>query len=254
MTQCYVSASPPFLLRCKTRHYFTGSQVGGTAPLTICIHKPAPLLINFDIPSIKRIQGITQPTNWSRTESFQSLKWNGKNIWFPRVLLWLFTLYSKCSEWPPGEPRHIGTVLSTVPCSSSAFCVSDKESGERLSRLVEEACMLLADYSGRLAAEIDDRRQLTRTLTLFLQSQKDGLAQNEQKLEVRKSFFFQCWPHLLCHYDPWSVCSRVATLVYLAFKLMFVFMYFSMLCTQWSACGCCCKITLHFQPARFLIR
>ncbi len=50
--------------------------------------------------------------------------------------------------------------------------------------------MLLADYSGRLAAEIDDRRQLTRTLTVFLQSQKDGLAQNEQKLEVRKSLFF----------------------------------------------------------------
>ncbi|XP_072303595.1 regulation of nuclear pre-mRNA domain-containing protein 1A-like isoform X1 [Eucyclogobius newberryi] len=62
----------------------------------------------------------------------------------------------------------------------------DKESGERLSRLVEEACMLLADYSGRLAAEIDDRRQLTRTLTTFLQSQKDGLAQNEQKLEDYK--------------------------------------------------------------------
>lgn len=69
--------------------------------------------------------------------------------------------------------------------------------------------MLLADYSGRLAAEIDDRRQLTRTLTVFLQSQRDGLAQNEQKLEVRKSFFFQlplvylcmpCLPHLSCHY------------------------------------------------------
>lgn len=45
--------------------------------------------------------------------------------------------------------------------------------------------MLLADYSGRLAAEIDDRRQLTRLLALFLQSQRDGLAKNEQKLEVR---------------------------------------------------------------------
>lgn len=70
----------------------------------------------------------------------------------------------------------------------SPVCVfsSDKESGERLSRLVEETCMLLADYSGRLAAEIDDRRQLTRLLALFLQSQRDGLAKNEQKLEVRK--------------------------------------------------------------------
>lgn len=77
-----------------------------------------------------------------------------------------------------------------VPCSVCASCALDKESGERLSRLVEEACMLLADYSGRLAAEIDDRRQLTRTLMVFLQSQKDGLTQNEQKLEVRKSLFF----------------------------------------------------------------
>lgn len=57
--------------------------------------------------------------------------------------------------------------------------------------------MLLADYSGRLAAEIDDRRQLTRTLTVFLQSQKDGLAQNEQKLEVRKSFFLFPFPFSL---------------------------------------------------------
>lgn len=77
---------------------------------------------------------------------------------------------------------------SSPPLLVCSVVPSDKESGERLSRLVEEACMLLADYSGRLAAEIDDRRQLTRTLTVFLQSQKDGLAQNEQKLEVRKSF------------------------------------------------------------------
>lgn len=70
---------------------------------------------------------------------------------------------------------------------NSYLCVvcADKESGERLSRLVEEACLLLADYNGRLAAEIDDRRQLTRTLASFLQSQRDGLAEKEQKLEVR---------------------------------------------------------------------
>lgn len=61
--------------------------------------------------------------------------------------------------------------------------------------------MLLADYSGRLAAEVDDRRQLTRTLTVFLQSQKDGLAQNEQKLEVRNhsSFSFESFLTLSMH-------------------------------------------------------
>lgn len=83
--------------------------------------------------------------------------------------------------------------------------------------------MLLADYSGRLAAEIDDRRQLTRTLTVFLQSQKDGLAQNEQKLEVRKSLFslsitvclsVPCLPHLCIVISDslWSfVCVAVCS-------------------------------------------
>uniref|UniRef100_A0A3Q4BUW0 CID domain-containing protein n=1 Tax=Mola mola TaxID=94237 RepID=A0A3Q4BUW0_MOLML len=82
--------------------------------------------------------------------------------------------------------QRISSLPAEVQDTSLLHRITDKESGERLSRLVEEACMLLADYSGRLAAEIDDRRQLTRTLTVFLQSQKDGLAQNEQKLEVRK--------------------------------------------------------------------
>uniref|UniRef100_G3NM17 Regulation of nuclear pre-mRNA domain-containing protein 1A n=1 Tax=Gasterosteus aculeatus TaxID=69293 RepID=G3NM17_GASAC len=85
--------------------------------------------------------------------------------------------------------QRISSLPAEVQDTSLLHRITDKESGERLSRLVEEACMLLADFSGRLAAEIDDRRQLTRTLTVFLQSQKDGLTQNEQKLDVRKSLF-----------------------------------------------------------------
>ncbi|XP_036422532.1 uncharacterized protein slc30a8 isoform X2 [Colossoma macropomum] len=82
--------------------------------------------------------------------------------------------------------QRISALPPEVQDSSLLHRVTDKESGERLSRLVEEACMLLADYSGRLAAEIDDRRQLTRLLALFLQSQRDGLTQKEQKLEEYK--------------------------------------------------------------------
>ncbi|XP_036740961.1 regulation of nuclear pre-mRNA domain-containing protein 1A isoform X1 [Manis pentadactyla] len=62
--------------------------------------------------------------------------------------------------------------------------ITDKESGERLSKMVEDACMLLADYNGRLAAEIDDRKQLTRMLADFLRCQKEALAEKEHKLEV----------------------------------------------------------------------
>uniref|UniRef100_A0A8C2S875 Regulation of nuclear pre-mRNA domain-containing protein n=1 Tax=Capra hircus TaxID=9925 RepID=A0A8C2S875_CAPHI len=62
--------------------------------------------------------------------------------------------------------------------------ITDKESGERLSKMVEDACMLLADYNGRLAAEIDDRKQLTRMLADFLRCQKEALAEKEHKLET----------------------------------------------------------------------
>ncbi|MBN3291662.1 RPR1A protein, partial [Polypterus senegalus] len=64
--------------------------------------------------------------------------------------------------------------------------IADKDSGDRLSRMVDDACMLLADYSGRLAAEIDDRKQLTRMLTDFLRAQKEILTEKEQKLEDYK--------------------------------------------------------------------
>ncbi|XP_054620145.1 regulation of nuclear pre-mRNA domain-containing protein 1A-like isoform X1 [Dunckerocampus dactyliophorus] len=82
--------------------------------------------------------------------------------------------------------QRISSLPAEVQDASLLHRITDKESGERISRLVDDACMLLADYSGRLAAEVDDRRQLTRTLTSFLQSQKDGLVQNEQKLEEYK--------------------------------------------------------------------
>ena len=61
----------------------------------------------------------------------------------------------------------------------------DKDSGEQLSKMVDDACMLLADYNGRLAAEIDDRKQLTRMLSDFLRCQKEVLTEKEQTLEVR---------------------------------------------------------------------
>lgn len=62
---------------------------------------------------------------------------------------------------------------------------ADKESGEQLSKMVDDACMLLADYNGRLAAEIDDRKQLNRMLSDFLRFQKEILSEKEQTLEVR---------------------------------------------------------------------
>uniref|UniRef100_A0A8C5SWK0 Regulation of nuclear pre-mRNA domain containing 1B n=1 Tax=Laticauda laticaudata TaxID=8630 RepID=A0A8C5SWK0_LATLA len=59
--------------------------------------------------------------------------------------------------------------------------ITDKEAAERLSKTVDEACLLLAEYNGRLAAELEDRRQLARMLIEYTQTQKDVLTEKEKK-------------------------------------------------------------------------
>ncbi|XP_064835844.1 regulation of nuclear pre-mRNA domain-containing protein 1A-like isoform X1 [Oncorhynchus masou masou] len=121
--------------------------------------------------------------------------------------------------------QRISSLPAEVQDTSLLHRITDREQGERLSRLVEEACMLLADFSGRLAAEIDDRRQLTRTLTLFLHSQRDGLAQNEQKLEVNNHLsFFTTHPFLSFSIFIVSVCLACCFIHSLCF--CFCSMYF----------------------------
>lgn len=66
------------------------------------------------------------------------------------------------------------------------YCVLDKEAADKLSKTVDEACLLLAEYNGRLAAELEDRRQLARMLTEYIGSQKEALVEREKKLDVRR--------------------------------------------------------------------
>ena len=71
---------------------------------------------------------------------------------------------------------------------ADTLTLSDKEAADKLSKTVDEACLLLAEYNGRLAAELEDRRQLARMLTEYIHSQKEALTEREQKLEA-------CIPH-----------------------------------------------------------
>ncbi|XP_028307747.1 regulation of nuclear pre-mRNA domain-containing protein 1B [Gouania willdenowi] len=64
--------------------------------------------------------------------------------------------------------------------------ITDKDAADKLSKTVDEACLLLAEYNGRLAAELEDRRQLARMLTEYINSQKEALTEREKKLEEYK--------------------------------------------------------------------
>ncbi|XP_039273789.1 regulation of nuclear pre-mRNA domain-containing protein 1B-like [Styela clava] len=61
--------------------------------------------------------------------------------------------------------------------------IADIESAEKLSAIVDEACLLLAEYNGRLVAEIDDRRQVARMLSDYIRQQKSLLQESEDKLQ-----------------------------------------------------------------------
>lgn len=78
--------------------------------------------------------------------------------------------------------------LTLCPLTDPTLLHADKEAAERLSKTVDEACLLLAEYNGRLAAELEDRRQLARMLIEYTQNQKDVLTEKEKKLEVSTGY------------------------------------------------------------------
>lgn len=64
--------------------------------------------------------------------------------------------------------------------------IRDKGAAERLTRLVDEARSLLADYNSRLAQELEERKHISNILNTFTQSQRVALSAAEQKLTEYK--------------------------------------------------------------------
>lgn len=64
------------------------------------------------------------------------------------------------------------------------FLFADKEEAEKLFMKVEDACRLLAEYNGRLQAELDERKQVAIMLHHFIVMQKNAVITTEGQLEV----------------------------------------------------------------------
>lgn len=82
--------------------------------------------------------------------------------------------------------QKIASLPQEVQDVSMLEKITDKEAADNLSKTVDEACLLLAEYNGRLAAELEDRRQLARMLTEYINNQKEALGEREKKLEEYK--------------------------------------------------------------------
>ena len=64
--------------------------------------------------------------------------------------------------------------------------IRDKGAAERLTKLVDEARSLLADYNSRLAQELEERKHISNILSNFTQNQRVALSAAEQKLTEYK--------------------------------------------------------------------
>jgi len=64
--------------------------------------------------------------------------------------------------------------------------VRDKGAADRLSKLVEEARSILADYNSRLSQELEDRKHISTILSNYTQNQREALLSVEQKLTEYK--------------------------------------------------------------------
>ncbi|XP_068603014.1 regulation of nuclear pre-mRNA domain-containing protein 1B [Brachionichthys hirsutus] len=82
--------------------------------------------------------------------------------------------------------QRIASLPQEVQDVSLLEKITDKDAADKLSKTVDEACLLLAEYNGRLAAELEDRRQLARMLTEYINSQREALMEREKKLEEYK--------------------------------------------------------------------
>ncbi|XP_035204453.1 regulation of nuclear pre-mRNA domain-containing protein 1B-like [Stegodyphus dumicola] len=64
--------------------------------------------------------------------------------------------------------------------------IQSREAAEKLTKQVDEACAILADYNNRLSEELEDRKQVSKMLSDFTHAQREQVAIAERKVEEYK--------------------------------------------------------------------
>ncbi|XP_067948167.1 regulation of nuclear pre-mRNA domain-containing protein 1B-like [Watersipora subatra] len=82
--------------------------------------------------------------------------------------------------------QKIAGLPQAVSDASGLKKIKDKSEAERLAKTVEEATTILNDYNERLTQELFDRKKLFKSLAPFIATQKEKLADSQQKLLEHK--------------------------------------------------------------------
>jgi len=107
-----------------------------------------------------------------------------------RTLLWIngavcaFQDLENTASSDAGVRERIASLPPEVSEVSLLANLADRTAADQLSAAVNEAAALLADYNGRLQAEMEDRRRLLTMLRDYTLAQRQLLQQAQSTLEV----------------------------------------------------------------------
>lgn len=104
----------------------------------------------------------------------------------PTVLIKALTDLENTASSDAAVREKIASLPPEVSDASLLEKIQDRESADRLSRQVEEACSLLTDYNSRLSQELEDRKQVSLMLCNYTYHQRELMALAEQTLEEHR--------------------------------------------------------------------
>jgi hypothetical protein len=100
----------------------------------------------------------------------------------PEVLVKALQELENSASSDAGVRQKIASLPTEVFDASLLDKIRDKGAADRLSKLVEEARSILADYNSRLSQELEDRKHISTILSNYTQNQREALSIAEQKL------------------------------------------------------------------------
>ncbi len=100
----------------------------------------------------------------------------------PEVLVKALQELENSASSDAGVRQKIASLPTEVFDATLLDKVRDKGAADRLSKLVEEARSILADYNSRLSQELEDRKHISTILSNYTQNQREALSIAEQKL------------------------------------------------------------------------
>jgi hypothetical protein len=140
---------------------------------------------------------ITEDTNKKTISSHKQIKQKISNEKFvkksitavnsgptvdPEVLVKALQELENSASSDAGVRQKIASLPTEVFDATLLDKIRDKGAADRLSKLVEEARSILADYNSRLSQELEDRKHISTILNNYTQNQREALSIAEQKL------------------------------------------------------------------------